>query len=139
MIWCESLPPPNKERAKKETDGVAQWLRPDYQIHRFGSVKEKAELDLVGGKLASGPKPLFPTDDLGQNIAATTVLARVSGPLDANSLATSFKQGRRIAPKVASILAALSRTRTAGVDRYSCARDRLGMRPRRTPKLPGLP
>jgi hypothetical protein len=105
----------NKERTREEAQGVVRWLRPDYQIPRFGSVKEKAELDLVGGKLGtetalpSGPKPLFPTDDLGQNIAVTTVLAGASGPLDANSLATAFKQGRRIAPKVASILAALSR------------------------------
>ncbi len=105
----------NKERAREEAGGIVQWLRPDYQIPRFGSVKKKAELDLVGGKfgteaaLASGTKPSFPTDDLGQNIAVTTVLAAASGPLDAGSLATAFRQGRRIAPKVASILAALSR------------------------------
>jgi hypothetical protein len=105
----------NKGRVKKETEGIVQWLRPDYQIPRFGSVKEKAELDLVGGKLGteaalpSGPKPSFPTDDLGQNIAVTTMLAAASGPLDASSLAATFRQGRRIAPKVASILAALSR------------------------------
>lgn len=105
----------NKERTREEAGGLVRWLRPDYQIPLFGSVKEKAELDLVGCKLGteaalpSGPKPTFPTDDLGQNIAVTTVLAAASGPLDANSLATAFKQGRRIAPKVSSILTALSR------------------------------
>ena len=105
----------NKDRAKEEAQGLVRWLRPDYQISRFGSVKEKAELDLVGGKLGteaalpSGPKPSFPADDLGQNIAVTTILAAASGPLDANSLAAAFKQGRRIVPKVASVLAALSR------------------------------
>ncbi|MCX5493254.1 hypothetical protein OSH11_00905 [Kaistia dalseonensis] len=41
------------------------------------------------------------------------VLSRASGPLDAATLAASFRQGRRIEPKVAAILAALARTGTA--------------------------
>jgi hypothetical protein len=82
---------------------------------RFGSVKEKAELDLVGGAIrhevpvVAGPKPLFPPDDIAQTAAVMAALASASGPLDAASIATTFKQGRRVAPKVEAVLAALSR------------------------------
>jgi hypothetical protein len=36
-------------------------------------------------------------------------LAAASGPLDAAGLATTFKQGPRIAPKIGAVLAALAR------------------------------
>jgi hypothetical protein len=39
----------NKERAAEEARGHVQWPRPDYQVPRFGSAEEKAELELVGG------------------------------------------------------------------------------------------
>jgi hypothetical protein len=53
----------NKERAQEEARGQVRWLRPEYQIPRFGSPKEKAELDLVGGAMGAeaaaptGPRP----------------------------------------------------------------------------------
>lgn len=37
-------------------------------------------------------------------------LASAAAPLSADALAASFKQGRKIAPKVAAVLAALART-----------------------------
>ncbi len=106
----------NRERAQEEARGEIRWLRPDYQIPRFGSAKEKAELDLVGGRMgveapaAAGPRPSFPSDDFAQTAAVMSVLAGAAAPLDASAIAASFKQGRRIAPKVASVLAALART-----------------------------
>ena len=39
----------NNERAKDEARGLVAWLRPEYQIPRFGTAKEKAELDRIGG------------------------------------------------------------------------------------------
>jgi hypothetical protein len=38
-----------------------------------------------------------------------SALAAASGPLDAAAIATAFKQGRRIAPKVSAVVAALAR------------------------------
>ncbi|MGO9741067.1 MAG: class I SAM-dependent DNA methyltransferase [Roseiarcus sp.] len=106
----------NHERAREEARGQVRWLRPDYQIPRFGSAKEKAELDLVGGRTgveapaAAGPRPSFPSDDFAQTAAVMSVLAGAAAPLDASAIAAAFKQGRRIAPKVASVLSALART-----------------------------
>ena len=57
----------NKERAAEEARGLIRWLRPDYQIPRFGSSTEKAaleeQLDLLGvaASAATSPKPSFPS------------------------------------------------------------------------------
>ena len=105
----------NKARAQEEARGLVHWLRPDYQIPRFGSARDKAELDLVGGAmapglpLAAGPKPGFPADDVAQTAAIMATLAAAPRPLDAIMLSNTFKQGRRIAPKVDATLAALVR------------------------------
>ncbi len=104
----------NKARAQEEARGLVQWLRPEYQIPRFGSATDKAELDLVGGAAApglpaAGPKPGFPADDVAQTAAIMATLAAAPRPLDAIMLSSAFKQGRRIAPKVDATLAALVR------------------------------
>ena len=55
----------NRERVQEEAAGQVGWLRPDYQIPRFGSEVEK--LALTGGALREpaaagpGPKASFPT------------------------------------------------------------------------------
>jgi hypothetical protein len=106
----------NKERAREEASGNVRWLRPDYQIPRFGSPEQKAELDLVGGAVgvaqatpATGPKPNFPTDEMAQTAAVMAALAEQSAPIDAASLAARFRQGRRAATKITSVLGALQR------------------------------
>ena len=105
----------NKERAEEEARGQVRWLRPNFQIPRFGTIKEKAELDLVGGGMAAediavaGPKPSYPADDIAQTAAVMSALAVAAGPLDVANIASTFKQGRRIAPKVGAVLAALAR------------------------------
>ena len=106
----------NKERAQEEARGQVRWLRPDYQIPRFGTPKDKAELEFVGGGMrpetpvASGARPNFPADDFGQTAAVMAALASASAPLGADALAACFRQGRKVAPKVSAVLAALART-----------------------------
>ena len=111
----------NRERAQEEARGQVRWLRPEYQIPRFGSAKEKAELDLVGGAMSGegagpvGPKPMFPSGEVEQTAAVMAALASASCPLDALALAATFRQGRRVAPKIAAVLAALTRMGFAAV------------------------
>jgi hypothetical protein len=106
----------NQQRAREEANGTVRWLRPDYQIPRFGSPEQKAELDLVGGETgdaqpapAAGPKPAFPADEVAQTAAVMAALASAAAPLNVAALAARFRQGRRIAPKVGSVLGALQR------------------------------
>ncbi len=105
----------NKERAKEEAGGLVRWLRPDYQIPRFGSAAEKDQLKLSGGAMRdqvaekAGPKPTFPTDDLAQTVAVMGALAASGGAMDAAGLSAGFRQGRRTIPQIEAVLAALVR------------------------------
>ncbi|WP_317208267.1 class I SAM-dependent DNA methyltransferase [Rhizobium halophilum] len=104
----------NKERAKEERRGLVRWLRPDYQIPRFGSAREKEEqleADLGEAILAavSGPKPSFPSDERDQTPAVLHQLMEAEGAVDALAIASSFKQGRKCLPAVQAVLASLFR------------------------------
>jgi hypothetical protein len=88
-----------------------RWLRPDYQIPKFGSPKEKAEqleATLIATE-ATEQKPSYPADDMAQTAMVMAALANASAPVDASSIASGFKQGRRIEGKVVAVLAALTR------------------------------
>jgi SAM-dependent methyltransferase len=101
----------NKERAEEEARGKVRWLRPDYQIERFGTPTQKAEqfeADLVG-MAEETQKPLFPRDDMGQTAVVMAALASAGGPLSSAAIAAGFRQGRRIEPKVTAVLVALTR------------------------------
>jgi hypothetical protein len=103
----------NRERAAEEARGQVRWLRPDYQIPRFGTAAQKqqhrqieAELVVAAGK---AQKPHFPATDTAQTAAVMAALAAAPGPVDATALAASFRQGRRVETKVAAVLGALAR------------------------------
>ncbi len=104
----------NQERVREEAAGQVRWLRPDYQIPRFGGAKDK--LALTGGAMnqiaaaePTGPKPSFPTKELEQTAAVLSMLASAREPLSATALAVRFKQGRRVLPQIEAVLAALVR------------------------------
>jgi hypothetical protein len=101
----------NRERAAEEARGVVRWLRPDYQVPRFGSPREKArqlEADLVAPD-AKAAKPSFPADDMAQTAAVMAALANSARPLDAAAMAATFRQGKRVEAKVRAVLTALAR------------------------------
>lgn len=104
----------NRERAKEEARGLVRWLRPDYQIPRFGSAKEKAEqieADLgLPLEAARGPKPTYPTADDGQQTALVIdTLLTADQSLDASAIAARFRQGQKVRPAVVSVLTSLHR------------------------------
>ncbi|MFM9860478.1 type IIL restriction-modification enzyme MmeI [Pseudoxanthobacter sp. M-2] len=110
----------NKERAAEEAAGKVRWLRPDYQIPRFGRPEEKAaQLEaLLEVKAGAVRKPAFPTDDLEQTFAVMDALQAAGAPLSAAEIAAAFRQGKRVEKPVAAVLAALSRLgRIASVER----------------------
>ena len=104
----------NKERVKEEKRGLVRWLRPQYQIPRFGSEKEKAkqiEADF-GPEVAivkSGAKPAFPADDIAQTALVMNALIETGGELDAARIAAGFKQGQKARPAITSVLISLYR------------------------------
>jgi hypothetical protein len=103
----------NKARAAEERRGLVRWLRPDYQVPKFGTAKEKAELELAGAaagqtEKAAG-KPRFPAGDVERTAAVFAMLAAAPEPIDAAGLAARFSQGQRVEPQVRATLQALAR------------------------------
>ncbi|MDF1632076.1 DNA methyltransferase [Mycoplana sp. MJR14] len=104
----------NKERAREEKRGQVRWLRPEYQIPRFGSEKEKAEqleADLgMPAAAAPGARPAYPlTDEVAQTGLVIDALIETGGAVDAAAIAARFRQGQKVRPAIASVLASLHR------------------------------
>ena len=101
----------NAERAAEERKGLVRWLRPDYQIPRFGKgaakpVQIEADLPMAAGK---AKKPSFPASEVAQNQAIIAALAAAGKAVSADGLAAGFKQGRKAAPQISKTLGALHR------------------------------
>lgn len=101
----------NRERAAEEAAGRVRWLRPDYQIARFGTSRDRAEqieavLEAKAGKAA---KPVFPKNEVEQTAAVFAALLDATAPVSAGDIAATFRQGRKIEKSVAAILRALAR------------------------------
>ncbi len=95
----------NKERAEEEAKGLVRWLRPEYQIPRFGTPTEKKqqiEADLVSFEDVG--KPNFPKEETRRAIAISGVLASAAAPMSAADIAARFKQGKRLEKDIALTL-----------------------------------
>lgn len=117
----------NAERAREETQGDVKWLRPEYQIRRFGTASDRARLDAEAATGTQAPlgldddedvsadedeiqKPKFPTnDELAETADVMRVLMTSSEPLTVSAIARCFAQGSRIEKRVASTVQALAR------------------------------
>lgn len=104
----------NKERSKEEKRGLVRWLRPEYQIPRFGSDEERAEqleADLGETILETvpGQKPSFPKDECDQTFAVHQALMEAEGAIEPAAIAASFKQGRKCLTSVSAVVASLYR------------------------------
>ncbi|WP_458760354.1 class I SAM-dependent DNA methyltransferase [Afipia sp. TerB] len=106
----------NKERAAEEKRGLVRWLRPDYQIPRFGKDIDKqaaaeaetqvaAQLDIV----EKAQRPTFPTNAVEQTAAVFAALAAASAPMDVASIAAQFRKTKTTERKIAEVLASLAR------------------------------
>ncbi|MGO9986188.1 MAG: class I SAM-dependent DNA methyltransferase, partial [Rhodomicrobium sp.] len=119
----------NKERSIEEKTGKVRWLRPDYQIPRFGSDAEKARLeeerrrakeakDRLAPKQGSlsfeddlqEMKKKFPTgEELKETVEVMRVLEAAAEPMSIEEIARHFAQGKQIEKRVGSVVAALAR------------------------------
>jgi Fe2+ or Zn2+ uptake regulation protein len=104
----------NAARAVEERTGVIQWLRPEYQVPRFASIAERAQFELAGAApgqegTEAVSKPMYPSDDVAQTAAVMTVLGSASGSMDAEDIAATFRQGRRVLARINAVLTALAR------------------------------
>lgn len=105
----------NAERALEEKRGLVRWLREDFQRARAGvAVEPRAEreeqieapLIVAAGK---AQKPAFPQSDVERTAAVFAALVEAREPLDANTLAATFRQGGKVEPAISRVLASLAR------------------------------
>jgi hypothetical protein len=106
----------NKERASEEARGIVRWLRPAYQKARAGIVEEAAPKAIEGqgemalvAEVAKEQKPRFPDDEVARTAAVMAALANSTGGIDAATLASTFRQGRRVEPQIRATLMSLMR------------------------------
>jgi hypothetical protein len=105
----------NAERAAEEKRGLVRWLRPDYQRARAGLAGREAApaADQIEAPLvvaaAKAQKPSFPSGEVERTAAVFAALADARGALDAAAIARGFRQGARVEPAIARILASLAR------------------------------
>ncbi len=92
---------PDRQGFQRARAGVA----PEQRAEEAG---EQLEAPLVIAA-ATAQKPAFPANDLERTAAVFAALAEANTPLDAQSIAAKFRQGRKIEPSVARILAAFAR------------------------------
>jgi hypothetical protein len=120
----------NAERSAEEATGQVRWLRPEYQIPKFGSDWEKTRLEeerrkaraearaaqgdlrdrLVDALTEARGKPTFPTgNELAETAAVMSVLAGARGPMTIDAIAQTFSQGPQVKRRVALTVLALAR------------------------------
>lgn len=100
----------NKERAEEEKRGLVRWLRPDYQIPRFGkglAKEEQVEAELDAPAIAA-KAPAWPSGLPDQIRAVRAALAQAERPLAADDLARAFKGGKKRGERVTELLESLS-------------------------------
>ncbi len=101
----------NRERVEEEHSGHVRWLRPEYQIPKFGAPgvqPRQMEAALkVEGQVAG--KPAFPKSEIERTAAVFSALLAQQSAVDAGTLATTFSQGRKVEKQVRATLMALAR------------------------------
>jgi hypothetical protein len=113
----EKLVALNHERAAEERRGLVHWLRPEYQIPRFGKDIDKQAAQEEGAQImadlglpeAATHKPSFPTDAVAQTAAVFAALASANAPTDAITIAARYRRTRNLERTVSSVLASLAR------------------------------
>ncbi len=102
----------NKQRAAEEAKGHVRWLRPEYQIPRFGTARDKQEQ--IEADLGMAPvaktKPTFPVGAVEQTAAVMAALAVATAAVTPGELAQGFKQGKKAELRIAATLSSLART-----------------------------
>ncbi len=113
----EKLVALNRERAAEERRGHVRWLRPDYQMPRFGKDIDKMAAREEGAQLAvelgvpavAARKPSFPSEPTAQTAAVFAALTAAHGPTDAAAIAAGFRNSRNLEKTITALLASLSR------------------------------
>jgi hypothetical protein len=100
----------NGTRAAEESRGLIRWLRPDYQIDKFGALAHRADkVQEISVAVKSSAKQAFPDAAKDQAGQVLHMLRRSPKPLTAEEIAAAFKDGDKILVDVKDILQSFNR------------------------------
>jgi len=100
----------NAERRAEEATGKVRWLRPEYQIPRYGTPTEKkAQIEAQLLPPEETGKPAFPKEEARRAMAVSGVLAGADRPLSAADIAGHFRKGKTVEREVGLTLRAFAR------------------------------
>jgi hypothetical protein len=99
----------NARRAIEERRGFIRWMRPGFQIDRFGPLSHRA--DRVQTIAAAGPhaKRAFPAQPREQAAQVLQLLQASQKPLTAEEIAAVYKRSDAARPSIEDILGSLQR------------------------------
>jgi hypothetical protein len=105
----------NHERAAEERRGHVRWLRPDYQIPRFGKALDKMaakeeQIEAELGIAAAGAKKgAFPSDAVGQTAAVFAALASAKDRITVDDIASGYRKSKNLERHIGGVLDSLVR------------------------------
>jgi hypothetical protein len=100
----------NLKRSMEEKRGFVRWLRPRYQINRFGALAHRADrIQSISVGTRSKVKQHFPSKPKEQAARIIRFLRSARTPVTANEIASSFFEGKQVLGDVEDILKSLSR------------------------------
>jgi len=100
----------NAARAAEERRGLIKWLRPDYQIEKFGPLAHRADkVQPISVAKRRRKKQPFPKDGKSQGGQVLRLLRESDKPLTVEEIAKSFKEGAHVVEDVSDILQSLNR------------------------------
>lgn len=105
----EKLVSLNARRAAEEQQGLTKWLRPEYQMDKFGPLAYRADRIQSISIGTSKSKFSFPPESKAQAGQILHLLRRSQRPLTAKEIALSFKQGEQVIADVEDVLKSLYR------------------------------
>jgi hypothetical protein len=92
-----------------------RWLRPEYQIPRFGkdidkmAAKEEQLVADLGIPVPTARKPSFPKDAVAQTAAVFAALAAARTPVEAEHIANGFRRTKNLEQAISATLESLTR------------------------------
>lgn len=113
----ENLVVLNRERITEELRGHVRWLRPDYQIPRFGKQLDKQAVEEDGAQITApldwgemaARRMSFPSDAVAQTAAIFAALATAGGPVDASIISAKYRKTKNLEKLISEVLASLAR------------------------------
>ena len=99
----------NNERASDERRGFIRWLRPTYQIEKFGPLAHKADRVQTLSVASKSRKKTFPKDHRAQSAEVVQFLRKADTPLSADQIAAEYSNTNSITEDIQEVLTALDR------------------------------